>query len=804
IEEQDGSLVVGAADGSPVADVKLRPDGSLGDHAIAELRSQGVQVEDLSRTVMVETTETRTVGVDEFMQHHRADTTRITRDLWYDNDTAAPTFEANELGLHWGSENGSGHDGSGNILLGVSTMSADGSFHGAESTDWAQDARTDNLKLAISPTEGTQARPFLVDINPNGSINIPADSPAAQFFSVENGQTVFNGRYAEVVEMTGRDQAGVEHVRMLATLVGNDSAANVQDTFTTETPQLRPRYEFAMPVETAPVPDTFVEMAPVIPVVSRRSLEAVRRSETMPGYYGYDMTPEQQRRFRQEECSPRLNRDPRSRLRPREELSWRRQQIAARQGPEYLNQIDGYIDASAELSNLPAGTKAIVTIPVAAASEHDNIYKTLQSYAMQEGDLTEATVLLHVNWFDAPKEGKGVTQQEQDDNVRQTFAEIERARRDFPQLNIALMQTQWERARESRGEYGDGIIGHVARRMYDTAMMSIERQMRDGRLDGDADVLLIRNDSDAQGIQRTYLRNMIKAMQEHPENDVFTGAIRWGTERHRDLPGLGVVSNFREIMHILAARKGSNTWPPTVGINTAVRMSTFAAVGSVGDDPQRTGIGTDDYNIGGRIKDARQDVLSYGNRTYGAPLTARSSGPVGRSYGTRGLAPGEDFSYHHHVVGAAIDTAAERLERAYVNGVPIHDAWGDWDNTTRSEGLGAGTKDDLRSESGRNDLIAKVEHDISVAVSDRFLNRRQVMAGLAFQFPDPRYFRLQPVSGGLKFELTPQGRDFFINRLMRDSRGRFDPFGNRVRRSLYNETKPGARKQPLPKRPVMV
>lgn len=805
-EQGKNSLQIKLGNGQ-VVDARLKADGSIAGTSLQELKEHGVIVDNLSRTVMVETTETKQVGLAEFMRNHQGETTPVTRELWYDNDTSAPVFDQNELGLHWGGESGTGVQANGAIEMSVATMAADGSFHGVESTNWANEARTDNLKLAISPSADTQARPFLLDINPDGTVAIEKDHPAAQFFSIENGQAVFDGKYAEVVELRGENANGVQEVRPLATLVGNDSVGELTDTVTAKEPELRPRYEFIAPPMETSAPDTFVEMAPVIPVAKRRSLESIRSSgdEDTPYYgYGYNMSPSEQRRFRREECSPRLNKDPAARLNPKEELSWRRARIEERQGSEYLAELDAYIDASPELVNLPADTEAIVTIPVAAASEQDNIYKTLQSYGSQDGDLSKTTLLLHVNWFDTPKENKGISQEEQDENIRQTFAEIERAKRDFPGLNIAIMQTQWERQREKDGEYGDGIIGHVARRMYDVAMLSVERQMNAGVLDGDSDVLLIRNDSDAQGIQRTYLEQMRKAMREHPENDVFTGAIRWGTARHRDLPGLGVVSNFREIMHIIASRKDSDTWPPTVGINTAVRMSTFAAVGSVGDNPKRTGIGTDDYNIGGRVKDARQTAPSGGRSGYDTPLGSRTNASATAGYGTRGLVSREDFSYHRHVIGATIDTAPDRLEKAYNNGIPIHNAWENWDTTLRTEGLEGNARDDLRSEEGRDTLVAKIEHDISVAISDRYLNRRQIMAGLAFQFADPRYYKVTQSGRGLQFTFTEAGKKYFLNRMLRDNRGRYDSYGGRVRRALYNETEPGAKKQPLPRRPMMV
>ena len=59
-------------------------------------------------------------------------------------------------------------------------------------------AQNGSLKFAVSASIDNQDRVFMVDIAPDGSINIPPDSPAASLFSVdEHGQMEFNGAYGE-------------------------------------------------------------------------------------------------------------------------------------------------------------------------------------------------------------------------------------------------------------------------------------------------------------------------------------------------------------------------------------------------------------------------------------------------------------------------------------------------------------------------------------------------------------------------------------------------------------------------------
>lgn len=802
VQNPDGSLNLVGHDGNTLAHLSTNPDGTLTQESLNQLHGSGVTVENLSHTVnLAPTQETHQGTLHEFMQQHQGDTTKVSRDYWYDNNT--PKFDKNELGIWWGGHDNNGITANGDYQFNIAHMTAGGSTHDGHSVAWQEAARQGHLKMAISASENTQKNVFMLDVNPDGTVTIPKDSPAAQFFSEHGGQASFDGKYAEIVQTSNPDASGVTHIRPLATEVGSGTAqtGHYPITETVQHTEFRPEYKFTSPGYEGP--STFTEMAPVIPLVPRQALEVARRVEKPGYYYGYSSNPERLRQFREQECSPRLNRDPHARLNPRRELDWHRDQLRQKVGADYLARIDQAVADAPELDNLRPDTKAIVTIPVAAAYESDNIYRTLASYANQDGELDRTTVLLHVNWFDSAASDPAKAA-----NIQKTRDEIERARRDFPQLSIATMFEQWEEAKKQRGEYGEGIIGHVARQMYDAAMMSVQKAMREGRMDNNREVMLIRNDSDAQGIRRSYLRSMINTFDAHPENDVFTGAIRWGTERHSDLPGFAFVSNFREVMHIATKRRGVHVWPPTVGINTAVRMSTFAAVNGVGYDPVRTGIGTDDYNIGGRIKDARQfDIWRVRALRRFRNLRSNSGEiPAMRNqYGYPIDTTREDYSYHRHVSGADIDTAPDRLEKTYLAGVPITRAWDNWGNELRNEGLHRGAAEDLRNNPG--EVVSRVEADMSAAFAERYHDRAHVRAGLAAVLPTtisgkPAY-TITRTSGGIAFKFTPEGRDWFVNRLQRDSRGRYDPIGRRVRRKLYNETG-GGRKTPIAPRPLMV
>jgi len=129
----------------------------------------------------------------------------------------------------------------------------------------------------------------MVKIDENGRIDIPEGSPASKFFSNENGHAQFNGRYAEVVQVTG-DSKGVEHIRPLATLVGDKHPGSVVDQVSKTVIEHHKAYEITTNGYDT-VQENFTEMAPVIPIMSRRSLETLmvkklNNPNMSPMYYG--------------------------------------------------------------------------------------------------------------------------------------------------------------------------------------------------------------------------------------------------------------------------------------------------------------------------------------------------------------------------------------------------------------------------------------------------------------------------------------------------------------------------------------
>lgn len=691
--QQDGTISLIDPNGVASAEnVKINADGSLPQESLDALAQKGFTVEDLSFTEDVVTHETRTVSVDEFIANHPQDVSHVTRDLWYDNNTPAPVFDKNELSLQWDGNQGLNAEG---FQMSVASMVAAGSFHGDQAANWSTQAQSGNLKLAISASVDTQSTVFMVDINSDGTINIPQDSPAGQFFATENGQAVFKGQYAEVVQRNGPGVNGVERIRPLATLVGSGDVASLQDTVEVHTPVIHPDYKITSPgYETK----TFTEMAPVLPIYSRRPLEnlAARRRNTSvygPSYngyrgeYGYDDETEQAERER----SPRLRNDPNALLNPREELDWYHDEIM-RTRPEDVQRMQATIDASRIVQNLPSNFDTVVTLPVYAPAEHLNIYKTLSLYGQQDTEsLQDSLVVLNVNWQDAD-----LTDSEKVGNIQKTKDEIERARRDFPGLRIMIFENEYSRAKVT--ETG-GAIGYVSRDLMDSALLIFRDRKMKGVMADDADGMVLRNDADMNGMSHSHLKKMQKMFRNSPETDVFKGMTRFDVRSNERYPGFGIVTDLSNMINVWSTRDGH---VHTGGANFATRASTLAAVGGIGEFNEKRGSGTgsDDVGVGRKIAAARGAKTRSTSSLYG------SAGTVGYVSTKSSNSSGASRKVIKHVAGANIDTNSDRLLPFYLDGQWYQHAWSGGKGSFSAGASGYSQRDSIKDT-----MINKIPFD---------------------------------------------------------------------------------------------
>lgn len=795
VKNEDGTFNLVDAEGrATVEDLRVEDDGSLSPEAIGMLEQKGMTVENMTTTVDVARQEEQAFTFDQFMDRHRSETTHIHRTDWLGNGTPEMA-DLNEQQLRWGENGGVRTDGG--FTMSVATMTSEGSFGETGSVDWAQSAENGTLKLAVSPSVGEQAHPILVDINPDGSIDIPVGNTAARFFEEQDGQVVFKGGYAEVVHLGDTDAEGRTGVQVLATEVGTNEAETqtYTETVTTHTPEVHPSYKITTDGYERMVTPTFTEMPPVIPVTSRRSMEAARSRESgrrgaergpyAAGYYGggREISIEDALQLRAER-SPRLNDNPEASLRLGDELDFYHDLLLTKRGQAYLDSLNGDISTSPELSHLPAGVESIITIPVAAASEADNIYKTLSLYAQQDPEnVRKNLVYLHVNWIDDMNADPVKLAQ-----IERTRQEIARARADFPTLHIATTETEYERE-----EVKNGIIGHVSRRMVDTALMSLRAGIQKGGVAPDRDVLVVRNDADMNGIGRHYVKQMQETARANEQIDVFTGTTRFGIERYHDLPGFGVVTNIMQMGQTLNAGTRYNA-VHLGGANAAVRASTLAAVGGLGFS-EYTGAGVDDVALGSRIATARsgsvKDALDNPRLPY---LSGYNIKVV---HNRRVL---------KRVRGATIDTNGDRLEALYRQGDNVVDAWDDYDTNGGYKERGASLSGNESENVRKNfkDVAERVRQNIERIIevqADDTLSR----SVLALSFPDKSHYKfVRNREGKVEFSFTRKGKSWLRNQMLRDSAGRPDAYGAKAMRRLYGVVSPVNGKRPIPRESPLV
>lgn len=782
IQNQNGSFGVEAPNGTRVADeLRLDKRGNLTKDSLATLEAQKISVADTGHYKMLASDKPERVSVKEYLKHHKSDVTHVKRDFWYDNNTSKPRFEKNELGLSWGGEGNKGVGSNGSVRMTVAGMTSGGSYHGPEHVSWREAAKDGDLQLAVSASRGTQSDVFMVKVKPDGSIDIPTDHPARKFFTIDkNGQVHFKGAYAEVVEVRG-SKGGVTHIAPLATVTGENSTKYVEEVV---------KHKVWMPHAklTPPAIETVgreVEGNGVSVWTPRRPLErlaATRQRER--GYDSYANGYDSEGRPIHDTVSPRLEADPGRQLELGEELHWFADELKRREGPEYVKKIKDAINSSPELRSLSSELKTITTIPVAAANESENIFKTLSLYAQQDPDqLRHNMILLNVNWLDVAKADPGKRAK-----IQKTLDEIERARQAFPSLSIAVVTNEYNEAKVKRT---GGVIGYVASDLLNTALLALEDKVSSGELAADADVAIVRQDADMRGISRHYLQKLENSMDANPGVDIFHGTIRSDVPMQDRYPGLGIVTNFSQAMSVMNAAANR---PWTVGINAVVRASSMAAVGGLGR-LTHTGPGSDDVNIAWRISGARR------GKPGGYP-------DDGSYYQSNAIPDVKDHRIVIPVAGMTVDSAADRLLPQYLMGRHFGAAWNsdasrgtsfaDGPGGYRDRTADASILNKIKREKVDNGLYERIETNFSGELQHANEDvARRVLSTFFASVPNAYIITGNIGDGSAKFKFTSVGRKFIKDRIERESNGSRNAgsaYGRRKMRQLYGRQYRGGRK----------
>jgi len=781
VTASNGTMTIEGPKGfTPIEGLTLEKNGSLSPESLQLLKDHNISVADTG--VMVQGKDqiiTQNMSVEQYNTLHSGDTVHVTRDFPYDNNTSVP--DRNEQKLWWAGEGDKGVGKDGTIKMSISHMTEGGSSHDGHHASWSQAAHDNKLKLAVSASRDTQAHVYFVEVKPDGTIDIPKDNPASKFFSVDkDGQAQFNGAYAEVVEVRS-EAGGVTHIAPLATETGSNSLTEIPEKISKPTQVYVPHVKLTPPAITHELQGRTVEGFGMPGFVPRRPLEQIRR-EARGGYgynynYGYNQEGGFEEKWRQER-SPRLKRDPDADLTTGQELSWYQKEQEKKRGKDYISEINQYIEQSKPLSELGDETKAIVCIPVAAANEADNIYRTLSMFGRQDVESQKSSmILLNVNW---KKSLEGDPAQMA--NIQKTKDEIERARRDFPDLRIASFDKVW--SDEFVAEKNGKIYGEVIKVLYDAAAFAMDKAVKEGRRDASTEAVLITNDADTEGMSSKYLKNYIRALEQNPKQDAFTGIIRRGVSSYKDYPGYGFVSNFyaNTTMAMIHHQQRGGGGFSTDGPNSGIRMSMYAAMGGVEDE---VGAGADGM-LTHRMSTVRR---SEGDRTLWHKIR-RTDAPKGSERVMGKL-----------VAGSSLDTLPDRLLGAYRQGKWIASGWDGFDNggyESREAVAAAGTVGPENPATEIDAIATRIETSIQAFGSRWWRNPSVIATSLRTTFgpnkPGEELYEYQwdlskPGDGAFTFHFTDRGKEELKKRMLFDRKGNASEFGERMRHHLYDKLK---------------
>lgn len=733
--------------------ISFEANGSLSQSSQEYLQGKGVVIENLSSTVDGKELTSRYLSVNEYLDHYQSKTTNITRDFWYDNNTPGVS-DGNELNLHWEER---GPDGS--IRLSIADMTNDGSYYGHDSASWSDGTQNGSLKFAVSASIDNQDRVFMVDIAPDGSINIPPDSPAASLFSVdEHGQMEFNGAYGEVVSVQDVDSDGITHVAPMATMEGNNSITTISTPVEVPTSHIAYETKMTFPPMEVSKPNV-VEGFGASWFVTRRPLEKIaRRRSNYYNQYQYRNGYMERRESQLEDISPRLKENSNANLELGEETTRYKQWLAGTRGSDYVDQIEQGINNSKELQQAPGDIDFVVTIPVAAASESENIYNTLGLLARQDNDdIEKSLILLNVNWLDEAK-----SDSKKASNIRKTIAEIDRARKDFPHLRIATIEREYNR--ESVEKTG-GVISYVAQDLQSAALLWLQQQIENGKRSPSQDAIIQRYDADMRGMSKHAWRDIRRAFSKYPETDIFKGVTRLGVDQYEKYPGFGLVAEMEANMSAIRTIGG---FVGTGGANFGARASTVAAVNGIGDVRVYSGSGSDDMEVGARINTARAgrftDSSNGGHYNYSGNVSVNVNRRVGRFVG-----------------GSTVDTDAERFISRYMDGKFWQSVWfnesGPGAFSDGAGGYSPRTSGSHNRQNRSDKLSAKMIKVLELNMSEELAiagpEYRARVLSLVFKNV-PGAYTLEDTDNGVKFKFTKAGRKYIKKYLKSFGRSKHD------------------------------
>jgi len=590
--------------GNPIAKgLTLDQNGHLTNEAHQILKDENILASDSTQQISSGGTKEIIHSPKEYVKNHENLFEKIKRGSWADNDTLKP--DKNELKLWWGGEKGTGIDSNGKYVFNMKHMIPTGSSHAGTHWNPEELLKEGKMKLLISLSEDSQNQVVEIPIDANGNAIIDPNSEIGKIaFENVNGHAKFLGRFAEVAVFDGQKD-GVDVFNPLATY-GGKGLADWKETIVT------PGEEISTTILDIPAENT-VDWPYAIPVLGRNPLERTTSNDVyISGYFKEDS---KNRKFYRERQSESLKK-PDTDLDSYDEI----ENYFKRQPKDWLDKIQGL---SSQINEpMDAKCKVAICIPAAGHQEEKNIYKTLELYkSQQDKDGSELNnklyeIIVFVNY---PKDKK----------PDGTLSEIERFKKDNPNIPVKILHKQLEREETK--------IGTIRKYATDVALIRQQQKGREAE-----DLIIISNDADCSGMSEKYIASFIDRFDNNSKTDAVLGRIDWDTEAYTKYPLIHIGTRFFQYIDVIYRhhKDKSKKGVGSSGANFAFKGSMYAAVGGYIENDRIA----EDKHLGEMIKYARKNTsrnpIEYGGDKSGIITNARRAVDALK----KGLSPSEQWS----------------------------------------------------------------------------------------------------------------------------------------------------------------
>jgi len=294
----------------------------------------------------------------------------------------------------------------------------------------------------------------------------------------------------------------------------------------------------------------------------------VFKSKNSDGSYTYYRPFDDTNRWL-ETRSPTLQTNPEAQLDQQQEING----YFNRFSPERKSRIDSL---SSQISEpMKSEVRGVITIPVAAAVETENVVKTLELLTQQNHtNNNDFEVVLYLNWMENADMSK----------VARTIQEVGSFMRRHPNFPLRVITEQLKR--------DTFAIGDVMKTVNDVAL----KRIKDAGITEDVMTTVL--PADVKGISKSFVDEMLKNSKGN--KDIYTSKIDFGTMYYEKFPG------FHVPMRVLQAliRVSESSYPApifTAGAGLQIKSSMLAAIGNY-DETLKMG---EDANIGMKCVAAR-------------------------------------------------------------------------------------------------------------------------------------------------------------------------------------------------------